>query len=689
MQFNKLYKLILQSIITQDIQSKIKKAIQTLIKSGQLKNENDPRVQQIKTIIKRNNSIDINGKTKLDQLLKANQTLINRAQVKKDNYLDSIPQFTQKKEFPKGVVVYHVEDSKEGQLAVRKIVDAQWGEDTNPWCLITGHGAQLTKNYNQYWKHYSAYPKHIAFQNGKLLAFCAYDKPETVWWDRNDKKYTKLPLLDGSLMQVDYYGYSKEQIQKARQKEIMQFIYHQGLHYDEKTGLYNSDGDVKICDYIIENGVLPVKMGIIRGDLTVYAGLLNSLQGMPKVIEGVCRLYENQQMTSLKGCEDTIVKQDFICRNWKGLKDLQYAPKSVGGSFYCDNCTSLTSLNNIEKRVKGTVYYGNCPNLPVEDIAKRFIKTYHLKYNKQTGRYDHDTSSSNFTFSVMMILEDGLYQGEIPVPLGVVNDNMELRFVNLKSFKNFPTKITGYLRLNHVKGIQNLKGITQEVEDDFYVQYCQDLTSNEGAPTHVGGISTYANCDKLSKEFMLKNFIERHGLVLNKQTNRYDYNHGMYVHIYASDLEDGHFKIPLGKIDGNFVVDDNLNRAFTSLFNGPIEVTGKFDISNNRGIKSLQYAPTKVGGDFILNHCYGLQTLQGGPKEVGGNYIITWCYHLHDLKGAPKIINQDLLMNHCRGLSSLNDGPEQVKGSINMTDTPNLNKEIKLAWKKKVKAKKK
>ena len=158
-------------------------------------------------------------------------------------------------------------------------------------------------------------------------------------------------------------------------------------------------------------------------------------------------------MTSLKGCENTVVERSFRCGGWKKLNNLQYAPKSVGDNFYCNNCTSLTSLNNIEKRVKGTVYYDHCPNLSVEDIAKRFIRTYHLKYNKQTGRYDHNSSSKSFTFSVMMILEDNLYQGEIPVPLGVVNDNMELRFVNLKSFKNFPTKITGYLRLNHVNGI--------------------------------------------------------------------------------------------------------------------------------------------------------------------------------------------------------------------------------------------
>ena len=43
--FNKLYNLILEFIITEDIESKIKKAIQTLIKSGELTGQNDPRAK--------------------------------------------------------------------------------------------------------------------------------------------------------------------------------------------------------------------------------------------------------------------------------------------------------------------------------------------------------------------------------------------------------------------------------------------------------------------------------------------------------------------------------------------------------------------------------------------------------------------------------------------------------------------
>ena len=34
-----------------------------------------------------------------------------------------------------GVVIYNVEDSKEGQLVVRRAIDSNWGYDKNPWCL--------------------------------------------------------------------------------------------------------------------------------------------------------------------------------------------------------------------------------------------------------------------------------------------------------------------------------------------------------------------------------------------------------------------------------------------------------------------------------------------------------------------------------------------------------------------------
>ena len=115
-----------------------------------------------------------------------------------------------------GVVIYNVEDSKDGQLAVRKAIDVNWGYDKNPWCLaarkdgfdqdeideLSEEQAEKLGFYSddalavawRYWNHYNAYPKRIAFKNGKLLAFSAGDNKQHVeWWDKNDKSHNVIP----------------------------------------------------------------------------------------------------------------------------------------------------------------------------------------------------------------------------------------------------------------------------------------------------------------------------------------------------------------------------------------------------------------------------------------------------------------------------------------------------------------
>ena len=43
------------------------------------------------------------------------------------------------------------------------------------------------------WKHYSAYPKKIAFRDGRVWAFCANDDGQTLWWDRQDNSTPEIP----------------------------------------------------------------------------------------------------------------------------------------------------------------------------------------------------------------------------------------------------------------------------------------------------------------------------------------------------------------------------------------------------------------------------------------------------------------------------------------------------------------
>ena len=116
-----------------------------------------------------------------------------------------------------GVVIYDVEDSKDGQKAVRRAIDFHFGYDKNFWCLaarkdgfrrneinrLTREQAEKLGFYSDdalavawnYWNGlYNAYPKRIAFKNGKLFAFSAGKyKQHVEWWDRNDKSHYTIP----------------------------------------------------------------------------------------------------------------------------------------------------------------------------------------------------------------------------------------------------------------------------------------------------------------------------------------------------------------------------------------------------------------------------------------------------------------------------------------------------------------
>jgi len=131
---------------------------------------------------------------------------------------DLVPEFNRHKVFNAGggVKIYQLDDDRKTFKAARRAIDYNWGFDSNPWCLLarwdenTPKEEQITnqevlsmseeereelysdKRMNHgrawdYWKNnYSAYPKRIAFKNGKLLAFCANDDLIVAWWNRMD-----------------------------------------------------------------------------------------------------------------------------------------------------------------------------------------------------------------------------------------------------------------------------------------------------------------------------------------------------------------------------------------------------------------------------------------------------------------------------------------------------------------------
>lgn len=99
-----------------------------------------------------------------------------------------------------GLAIYDVEDTIESQVNLREIINTHLGYTANPWCLLEGCGCGgLTEMALDYWDDYSAYPKQVAFINGKLVAFSA-EHPfsytgERIWWNRQNKVVKSISRL--------------------------------------------------------------------------------------------------------------------------------------------------------------------------------------------------------------------------------------------------------------------------------------------------------------------------------------------------------------------------------------------------------------------------------------------------------------------------------------------------------------
>ena len=162
-----------------------------------------------------------------------------------------------------GVVIYNVEDSKEGQKAVRRAIDFHFGYDKNFWCLasrkegfnrneinsLTREQAEKLGFYSDdalavawnYWKENSAYPKRIAFKNGKLFAFSAgKHKQHVEWWDRDDDSHYNIPESNA----VDDIEFLKK--------------------YGKINLLENNNASPEIIDELVENEDWQVRKEVVK-----------------------------------------------------------------------------------------------------------------------------------------------------------------------------------------------------------------------------------------------------------------------------------------------------------------------------------------------------------------------------------------------------------------------------------------
>lgn len=487
--FNKLYNLILQSIITEGIAEvqqillkyKSKPVVKKLIaqlkeipekqnrnkkanliahfisKGDKITDINTDKVQKAFAIIDRRN-VDLKRFDSLKRLLEVFGPELYMADVKK-NYMDpdKIPEFTDKEVCQNGVVTYQVQNDKAGQEAVRKVVDAHWGPDANPWCIIARKNGTL-RTAQKYWYRYNYWKKRIAFQKGKLLAFFAHDTKDPKWWDREDKSAPVLKDFLGNYIKTKEY-------EKADIKDIYR------LKLNPETQRYDSPVTVEIdrwnCDeWVDKNGDLKYPLGNVKGNFW---------------------LRDASKLKSLKNCPISVGREVHLDK-WQGedFTSLNGALQEIGWliSWKCVNLKTLKGLEHIN--AKGMIFFYGCDNLQsIEGLP-------------------NEVHSFAVTSHSLKTLVGG--------PTKVKEKYSVRDCTNLRSLQGCPEEIPGSFDCSHCDHLRTLKGGPKRVEGNFYCNNCKHLISLQGGPQYVGG---GYDCDQNYKLMSFKGIAKEIGGTLD------------------------------------------------------------------------------------------------------------------------------------------------------------------------------
>lgn len=611
--FNKLYNLILESIISQNkisraillsdrqdhqviqnylnnlasidaLHNKIADFLAKFFASEELEDCKDPKIEQIITILRRQPNIDIQKKYTLDQFLKENKKYIERQQNKKasqnlistiDNHIKEFSQKFVDTKVDGGLIIYKVEDSYEAMKVVRQIVDTEWGIDANPWCLIAREDTDDNdENMEQawyYWKQYSAYPKHIAFQGGHLLAFCANNQKETAWWDREDNGNECIILNNGHEYYTKEYQWSEQEKRVKQEAALTEFKQKYQLRYNQKTDRYDYNNSIIIKDDYIINGHFPVKFGVINGNFTCEGcESLKTLQGAPTEVRGYFNCYDCKSLTSLKGSPKKVIS--YICGGNHNITTFQGCPEFVNHLFRCKDMFELDNIDYLPKVFKKLEITG-CSKLSKKDKKDLFLLRYkdRLVYNQQTDRYDNldDQYGEN-----IRVYDSDLIDGHFPVKFGVMKNGFVC--------SNCPT-------------LTSLVGGPTEVDHVFNCAYTS-IKTLEGAPQTLGNYTSF-EC----------------------------YN--------CSELE--------------------------SLQGAPYYAQ-YFICSDNPKLKSLKGSPKQIGREFKCYRCNSLKSLQGNfADDCQFELNACSCQNLTSLKGAPK--GARILVKNCKNLKITKEDIQQIR----------------------------
>ena len=134
------------------------------------------------------------------------------------------------------------------------------------------------------------------------------------------------------------------------------------------------------------------------------------------------------------------------------------------------------------------------------------------------------------------------------------------------------------------------------------------------------------------------------------------------VTISDSDLIDGKFPFPFGKVKGHFGC--YCCKELISLEGAPKSVGRSFMSYSCPNLTSLEGVPEKIHDGFSCSDCQKLTSLEGGPKEVAFGFSCRNCKNLTSLEGAPKKVSQWFACVGCKSLTSLEHLPKEINGKL-------------------------
>jgi len=168
-------------------------------------------------------------------------------------------------------------------------------------------------------------------------------------------------------------------------EKLKKLVDEKAIISDNNQVSFNSDGsidwndNVQITEKAIENGKLPVKFNLIKGNFICNNAKLTSLENSPKIVNGEFNC-SNNLLTSLTNSPEEVFT--FDCSGNSGLNSLVGLPKIIKGRNFdktvlipeskemlinCSNCaiTSLDALNDITNFGLGGI---DCSNNKIETL---------------------------------------------------------------------------------------------------------------------------------------------------------------------------------------------------------------------------------------------------------------------------------------------------------------------------------